>query len=60
LGRVGQIARAGNLGTPSSASSVLLEQNDEWAVKRAPRYMTLETMATFRDDPIVGLPPMVI
>jgi putative transposase len=35
------------------------EQNDEWAVQRA-RYMTLETMAALSDDPIVGLPAMVI
>lgn len=33
----------------------LLEQNDEWAVQRS-RYMTLETIAPLRDDPIVGLP----
>ena len=39
--------------------AILLEQNDEWAVQRA-RYMTLETMATLSDDPIVGLPAMVI
>jgi len=35
--------------------AILLEQNDEWAVQRA-RYMTLETIAPLRDDPIVGLP----
>jgi putative transposase len=39
--------------------AILLEQNDEWAVQRA-RYMTLETMATLSDDPLVGLPAMVI
>jgi putative transposase len=39
--------------------AILLEQNDEWAVQRA-RYMTLETMAALTDDPIVGLPAMVI
>src|SRR5580658_106693 len=39
--------------------AILLEQNDEWTVQRA-RYMTLETMATLSDDPIVGLPAMVI
>ena len=39
--------------------AILMEQNDEWAVQRA-RYMTLETMATLSDDPIVGLPAMVI
>ena len=30
--------------------AILLEQNDEWAVRRA-RYMTLETIAPFSDDP---------
>ena len=35
--------------------AILLEQNDEWAVQRA-RYMTLETMATMSDDPVVSLP----
>jgi putative transposase len=35
--------------------AILLEQNDEWAVQRA-RYMTLETIATMSDDPIVSLP----
>jgi transposase-like protein len=35
--------------------AILLEQNDEWAVQRA-RYMTLETMATMSDDPLVSLP----
>ncbi len=39
--------------------TILLEQNDEWAVQRA-RYMTLETMTALSDDPIVGLPAMVI
>ena len=39
--------------------AILLEQNDEWAVQRA-RYMTLETMAALSDDPLVGLPAMVI
>jgi putative transposase len=39
--------------------AILLEQNDEWAVQRA-RYMTLETMASLSDDPIVGLPAMAI
>jgi putative transposase len=34
---------------------LLLEQNDEWAVRRA-RYMTLETIAPLRDDPTVNLP----
>ena len=35
--------------------AILLEQNDEWAVQRS-RYMTLETMATLSDDPIIKLP----
>jgi transposase-like protein len=39
--------------------AILLEQNDEWAVQRA-RSMILETMATLSDDPLVGLPAMVI
>ena len=39
--------------------AILLEQNDEWAVQRA-RYMMLETKAALSDDPIVGLPAMVI
>jgi transposase-like protein len=34
--------------------AILLEQNDEWAVQRA-RYMTLETMVTMSDDPIIKL-----
>jgi putative transposase len=37
--------------------AILLEQNDEWAVQRA-RYMTLETIATMSDDPIVSLTAM--
>jgi transposase-like protein len=35
--------------------AILLEQNDEWAVQRAP-YMTLETIAPLSDDPFVKLP----
>src|ERR687890_517547 len=35
--------------------AILLEQNDEWAVQRA-RYMTLETIASMSDDPLVSLP----
>ena len=35
--------------------AILLEQNDEWAVRRA-RYMTLETIALLSDDPIFNLP----
>ena len=37
--------------------TILLEQNDEWAVQRA-RYMTLETIAPLSDDPIVSLPAL--
>jgi Transposase, Mutator family len=37
--------------------AILLEQNDEWAVRRA-RYMTLETIAPISDDPIISLPAM--
>lgn len=37
--------------------AILLEQNDEWCVQRA-RYMTLETMTTLSDDPLVSLHPM--
>jgi transposase-like protein len=35
--------------------AILLEQNDEWAVQRA-RYMSLESVATLSDDPLVSLP----
>jgi transposase-like protein len=35
--------------------AILLQQNDEWAVRRA-RWMTLETMAPLSDDPLVTLP----
>jgi hypothetical protein len=35
--------------------SILLEQNDEWAVQRA-RYMTLETITALGDDGVVSLP----
>ena len=35
--------------------AILLEQNDEWAVQRS-RYMTLETIATMSDDPLISLP----
>jgi transposase len=37
--------------------AILLEHNDEWAVQRA-RYMTLETIAPLREDPIFKLPGM--
>jgi len=39
--------------------SILLEQNDEWAVQRG-RYMTQETMAGISEDLAIGLPAMVI
>lgn len=35
--------------------ALFLEQNDEWAVQRS-RYMTLETIATMSDDPLISLP----
>ncbi|PYE41280.1 transposase-like protein [Rhizobium sp. PP-F2F-G20b] len=35
--------------------ALLLEQNDEWAIQRS-RYMTLETIATMSDDPLISLP----
>ena len=35
--------------------AILLEQNDESAVQRAP-YSTLENIAPVGEDPIVGLP----
>ncbi len=34
---------------------ILLEQNDEWAVKRS-RYMTVESIAPLSDNPFVSLP----
>lgn len=34
--------------------AIIMEQSEEWAVQRA-RYMTLETMATVSDDPIILL-----
>lgn len=39
--------------------SILLEQNDEWAVQRG-QYMTLETISGLSDDIAIGLPAMVI
>jgi transposase-like protein len=35
--------------------ALLLEQNDEWAVKRE-RYRTLETISQMSDDPLISLP----
>jgi putative transposase len=35
--------------------AILLEQNDDWAVRRA-RYVTMETIAPLNDDPTVSLP----
>ena len=37
--------------------AILLEQNDEWCVQRS-RYLSLETIATLGDTPIVSLPDM--
>jgi transposase-like protein len=37
--------------------AILLEQNDEWAVQRC-RYMTLESVTQFGDNPLVTLPDM--
>jgi hypothetical protein len=33
--------------------ALMLEQNDEWAVSR--RYMSLESLATLSDDPVLRL-----
>ena len=38
--------------------AILLEQND--LDRERARYMTLETMAVLSDDPVVGLPAMVV
>ena len=35
--------------------AILLEQNDEWAVQRS-RYLSLESVASLSDSPIVSLP----
>ncbi len=37
--------------------AILLEQNDEWSVQRS-RYLSLETIATLGDNPLVSLPDM--
>ncbi|MGH6857202.1 MAG: transposase [Methylocella sp.] len=37
------------------AGAILLQQNDEWAVRRG-RYMSLESVAALSDNPIVSLP----
>ena len=37
--------------------AILLEQNDEWMVQRS-RYLSLETIATLSDHPLVSLPDM--
>ena len=37
--------------------AILLEQNDEWTVQRS-RYLSLETIATLSDSPLVSLPEM--
>lgn len=35
--------------------ALLLEQDDEWANERS-RHMTLETIATMSDDPLISMP----
>jgi transposase-like protein len=35
--------------------AILLEQNDEWSVQRS-RYLSLETIASLSDNPLVSLP----
>ena len=37
--------------------AILLEQNDEWMVQRS-RYLSLESIATLSDNPVVSLPNM--
>ncbi len=37
--------------------AILLEQNDEWSVQRC-RYMTLESVSSLSDNPIITLPAM--
>jgi transposase-like protein len=37
--------------------AILLEQNDEWAVQRS-RYLSLESVASLSDSPLVRLPDM--
>jgi transposase-like protein len=37
--------------------AILLEQNDEWSVQRS-RYLSLETIASLSDNPLVSLPDM--
>ena len=37
--------------------AILLEQNDEWCVQRS-RYLSLETIATLSNNPMVSLPDM--
>jgi hypothetical protein len=36
--------------------TMMLEQNDEWAVSR--RYMTLETLGSVSHNPVVSLPAL--
>ncbi|OAI22846.1 transposase [Methylosinus sp. R-45379] len=45
---------SGDPGAVHLVGAILLETNDEWAVQRG-RYMTLETIASLSDDPIVRL-----
>ncbi len=37
--------------------AILLEKNDKWMVQRS-RYLSLETIATLSDNPLVSLPDM--
>ena len=37
--------------------AILLEQNDEWSVQRS-RYLSLETIASLRDNALIRLPDM--
>jgi hypothetical protein len=37
--------------------AILLEQNDEWSVQRC-RYMTLESVSSLSDNPIITLPAL--
>ena len=40
-------------GNVRRVGALLLEQNDEWTVQRS-RYMTLETIATMSDNPLIS------
>ena len=55
------LAHAGHQGrrVVSAFVAILLEQNDEWAVRRA-RYMTLESIAPVSDNVPIKLPPVAV